>query len=347
VLPDNPWSPGTVRAMLNPSRRAAPLKPSPSQAVPRSAPQPDGTTGARTRQQDTPGRDHQTRARTPRLRPSRSRQVVAAGVLLGSLFGLAGPAHAQPDRVETSSAAANPFPTTSETVRGGPAEAAQAALERGSSLAAADQELRELEQQLWQWVLQQSLGTDTAPPDLLGATVRREIAQRLYEDQMVAVAATIIETVNRTGSVDPEAVDRLSHTLMTTDPRRRDAVLRAVSHTGKPYLWGGSGPDAFDCSGLTQQAWVGSGVDLPHWSFGQRQQLRSVTADEVQPGDLVFWDNGWNHRRGVRAGHVAMMLGVDNLLVEAVGTRVRVGHVHTTRTIVGYGQIAVDPQTNV
>jgi peptidoglycan DL-endopeptidase CwlO len=67
------------------------------------------------------------------------------------------------------------------------------------------------------------------------------------------------------------------------------AVIRyAHAQLGKPYRWGATGPDTFDCSGLTMMAWAQAGVSLPHSSRAQIGIGRQVTRSELQPGDLIF-----------------------------------------------------------
>jgi peptidoglycan DL-endopeptidase CwlO len=67
------------------------------------------------------------------------------------------------------------------------------------------------------------------------------------------------------------------------------AVIRyAYAQLGKPYRWGATGPDAFDCSGFTMMAWAQAGVSLPHSSRAQIGIGRQVTKSELRPGDLIF-----------------------------------------------------------
>ncbi|KAA5826497.1 C40 family peptidase [Saccharopolyspora hirsuta] len=90
------------------------------------------------------------------------------------------------------------------------------------------------------------------------------------------------------------------------------ALKYAHAQLGKPYVWGAAGPDTFDCSGLTQQAWKAAGVDIPKYS--QTQYFQGgvhVPLNQAQPGDLVFWGSG-RDPKGIH--HVALYLGDEQVL---------------------------------
>jgi secretion/DNA translocation related TadE-like protein len=76
--------------------------------------------------------------------------------------------------------------------------------------------------------------------------------------------------------------------------------LLALQHLGKPYVWGATGPDCFDCSGLVCYVYAQIGVRLPRVTHSQALVGRAVTVHELEPGDLVFF-------RGNR--HVGIYLG--------------------------------------
>ena len=67
------------------------------------------------------------------------------------------------------------------------------------------------------------------------------------------------------------------------------ALAFAYAQLGKPYIWGATGPDSFDCSGLTMRAWESAGVDLPHYAAFQYQSSHPIGYADLQPGDLLFW----------------------------------------------------------
>lgn len=68
----------------------------------------------------------------------------------------------------------------------------------------------------------------------------------------------------------------------------QDAIAAAKSRLGKPYVWGATGPNSFDCSGLMQYAFEKAGKDLPRTSAAQSKVGDKVSMDDLQPGDLIF-----------------------------------------------------------
>ena len=87
------------------------------------------------------------------------------------------------------------------------------------------------------------------------------------------------------------------------------AVAEARKQLGKPYRWGGSGPDSFDCSGLTAWAWKAAGVSLSHSAYTQWFETTRVPTDQVQPGDLLFFGSSVEgiHHNAIYAGNGEMV----------------------------------------
>ncbi len=84
------------------------------------------------------------------------------------------------------------------------------------------------------------------------------------------------------------------------------AVRAALSRLGRPYVWGATGPDQFDCSGLVQWSYAQAGIHLDRTTYQQINDGIPVPRSQVRPGDLVF----------PHAGHVQLAIG-NNLVIEA------------------------------
>jgi cell wall-associated NlpC family hydrolase len=101
----------------------------------------------------------------------------------------------------------------------------------------------------------------------------------------------------------------------------------ALSQLGKPYLWGGSGPGAYDCSGLTMQAWAHAGVSLLHYTGYQWQEGPHVPLDALQRGDLVFYATNTSNPGTIH--HVGIYIG-NGMMVDApyTGAFVRIDSIY-------------------
>ncbi|MEV8064885.1 C40 family peptidase [Streptomyces sp. NPDC085995] len=115
----------------------------------------------------------------------------------------------------------------------------------------------------------------------------------------------------RTGIVEAQRRFLASGVLGAGQPptaQGEEAVRYAVRQLGKPYRWGAAGPLAYDCSGLTSQAWARAGTPIPRTSQEQWARLKRVPLSELRPGDLVVYFP--------EATHVALYLG-DGMVVQA------------------------------
>ncbi|MFY7070250.1 NlpC/P60 family protein [Nocardiopsis changdeensis] len=99
-------------------------------------------------------------------------------------------------------------------------------------------------------------------------------------------------------------------------PQGRAAAQWALAQVGKPYLWGGTGPGAFDCSGLVMRAWETAGVGIPRVTTDQVNAGTRIGLGELQPGDLLFYDTG---APGGSPSHVTMYVG-DGQMVNSPRT---------------------------
>jgi cell wall-associated NlpC family hydrolase len=105
----------------------------------------------------------------------------------------------------------------------------------------------------------------------------------------------------------------VARTRAATDAPSSETATKAVaavkSHIGASYASGATGPDSFDCSGLTMTSYGEAGVKLPRTSFDQYGEGTAVAHDDIQPGDLVFFDSA-----GSGASHVAIAVSDDTVV---------------------------------
>jgi cell wall-associated NlpC family hydrolase len=112
------------------------------------------------------------------------------------------------------------------------------------------------------------------------------------------------EVLNRLEAKDREAVSRASRdgdprdlikNLPLPNPRAAKAIQFALAQLGDRYIWGATGPDGWDCSGLTMVSWGKAGVSLPHSSAEQYSMGTKIPRSELQPGDLVYFYSPISH----------------------------------------------------
>ena len=115
-------------------------------------------------------------------------------------------------------------------------------------------------------------------------------------------------------------------------PTTSVALTWAFSELGKPYVWAATGPDTFDCSGLTQFVWHQAGVDIPRVAADQDTWSVPVPLSQLLPGDLVFFGKSDIH-------HVGIYIG-DGLMINAphTGDMVRVSSIWWS-DLAGFGRV--------
>ncbi|MET7445766.1 C40 family peptidase [Streptomyces sp. NPDC005508] len=128
----------------------------------------------------------------------------------------------------------------------------------------------------------------------------------LSAEQLAAVAA--LEEKNIGAAQDALTASGALSSVRPPTEEGGAAVRYAVEQIGKPYVWGAEGPDSYDCSGLTSQAWSAAGRDIPRTSQEQWAELPKVPIGSLRPGDLVVYFP--------KATHVALYIG-NGLVVQA------------------------------
>jgi cell wall-associated NlpC family hydrolase len=139
-------------------------------------------------------------------------------------------------------------------------------------------------------------------------------------------------------TVSPVTLDAAPSCLPGTQSAPNAAVAAAISFAeqqlGKPYLWGGTGPDAFDCSGLVMQAYRAADIDIPRTSELQWTWGPKIPASEVEPGDLVFFAGSDGTVQS--PGHVGLVIGGGKMIEAfATGFPIRIAP-YTGRDPVGF-----------
>ncbi|MDO4174486.1 MAG: SH3 domain-containing protein [Eubacteriales bacterium] len=94
-------------------------------------------------------------------------------------------------------------------------------------------------------------------------------------------------------------------------------VSFAQSLLGRPYVYGASGPNSFDCSGFTQYVYAHFGKSLPRSSSAQYASASKISKSSLQPGDLVFFSNSSS---GGSVGHVAIYMG-NGMIIHAANSK--------------------------
>ena len=128
--------------------------------------------------------------------------------------------------------------------------------------------------------------------------------QQTVQANTIGGAATGTSTGTSTSSGTSSGTTTATYTGPTSTQAQK-AVAFAYAQLGKPYQWGATGPDSFDCSGLAQAAWASAGVSIPRTTYEQWAALPHVSTSALEPGDLLYMDG---------IGHVAIYVGGGQII---------------------------------
>ena len=144
----------------------------------------------------------------------------------------------------------------------------------------------------------------------LAAEARARLVQQQQEQQarlnQTVVGATAQAPVTpapapTSGTTSTDTTTASAPVTTVAPPSRYGGVVGvAMAQLGKPYVWGTAGPSTFDCSGLVVYSYSQVGVSLPHSSYALWNAGVYVSKDQLEPGDLVFFDG---------LGHVGIYIG--------------------------------------
>jgi cell wall-associated NlpC family hydrolase len=156
-----------------------------------------------------------------------------------------------------------------------------------------------------------SIESQIGQTNSLLASIKGEIARIVAADaarqrQLAAAAqqrltlARVTQAQSQDTIIGATAIAPESLTVVAPPSTHSGAADAALGQLGTPYVWAGSQPGGFDCSGLVMWAFAQVGVALPHSSYAQYGYGVPVPRDQLQPGDLVFFDG---------LGHVGIYIG--------------------------------------
>jgi cell wall-associated NlpC family hydrolase len=155
-----------------------------------------------------------------------------------------------------------------------------------------------------------------APSAFAEPTHSTQEVQESFYSQKLSVSSGEVENISGTVSLSAESVDPIalnypklseaSRTAQTAPEQRVDGskiVSDAKQFLGVPYVWGGTTPDGFDCSGLTQYVYAMSGIHLPRVDTDQHNFGTEISASDARPGDLVW-----------HPGHIGIYIGNGQII---------------------------------
>jgi len=174
----------------------------------------------------------------------------------------------------------------------------------------------------------------TSTPAVAAAPTVTETLAAAHQKSLLTTSLAVAR-VNATLNRTPRFEYAKSKTVSLTDQRAKKVVAAALSRvsTGQ-YVWGASGGNSFDCSGLMMYAYRQIGISLPHSSSAQSRLGKAVSIKNLKPGDLLFFYSPVHH--------VGMYIG-DGKFVHARNTRDDLevdtisgyGHFTSARRIIG------------
>jgi cell wall-associated NlpC family hydrolase len=166
--------------------------------------------------------------------------------------------------------------------------------------------------------------------------VKGEVASLIAQERARREAATRAQAVARSrgggGGAGRSSIPANMPNVPAPNGRAATAVAFAKAQVGKGYRYATSGPDTYDCSGLTAAAWGAAGVGLAHYSGAQYNQTIRIGSGDLQPGDLVFYGPGGSNHVEIYIGG-GMVVSASNPATGVKVAGVRYGSAS------GYGRV--------
>jgi cell wall-associated NlpC family hydrolase len=156
----------------------------------------------------------------------------------------------------------------------------------------------------------------------------KRITHNKNYDKLLAEQEAILKALSRNkllseqseilGQLDNLADKRTNLARVAMDYNKENILLNAKKHLGGKYVWGGTHPKGFDCSGYTQYIYKKEGVGIPRTAYAQSKVGKEVSRFRLKKGDLLFFLT--DKKRGIPITHVGMFIG-DGKFIHAASKR--------------------------
>lgn len=154
--------------------------------------------------------------------------------------------------------------------------------------------------------------TEKAILEQIKAREAAEAAERARQAEISRQMA-LANNINTTGDTSESAknminkinsrkVGKTANSSNITNFTGDDLVNFASNYLGLPYVWGGTTPSGFDCSGLVQYVYKHFGIDIPRTTYEQVKVGQTIPLEQLQPGDLLFFGGSDIHHVGIYVG---------------------------------------------
>jgi len=141
---------------------------------------------------------------------------------------------------------------------------------------------------------------------------QKAILKELKRNKLLAEQNKIL------GQLDDLSTKRNSLAQTAMEYNKENMLINAKKHLGGKYVWGGTHPKGFDCSGYTQYIYKKEGVDIPRTAYEQSKVGKEVSRFRLKKGDLLFFLT--DKSRNIPVTHVGMYIG-DGKFIHAASKR--------------------------
>ena len=163
-----------------------------------------------------------------------------------------------------------------------------------------------LEGEIKQLIAEDAARQERLRQQALAALEAQQAAQRAQAAQQVEIGGSVADAQPQPAADPAPAPEPQADPAPAADPAPvtppptdgsigAQAVAVAMQYLGTPYVWGGASPGGFDCSGLTMYAYAQVGISLSHYTGDQWNEGTRIPADQLLPGDLVFFHDDLHH----------------------------------------------------